>query len=74
MKLWDKTIGGNSFEDNVKVITTADGGYMMASWSSSDASIVKVSATGSIEWGNPLNGNNGAGVAGESPAFGVLVP
>jgi hypothetical protein len=40
MKLWDKTIGGNSFEDNVKVITTADGGYMMASWSSSDASIV----------------------------------
>lgn len=71
IKLWDKTIGGNSFEDNVKVITTADGGYMLGSWSYSNASgeksenskgsadywIVKLDASGNKQWDKTIGGS-----------------
>jgi hypothetical protein len=34
-KIWDKTFGGSSDDGGGKLIATADGGYVLASWSSS---------------------------------------
>jgi hypothetical protein len=71
IKLWDKTIGGNSFEDEVKVIPTSDGGYMMAGSSYSDASgdktenskggfdywVIKLNDSGVKQWDKTIGGN-----------------
>lgn len=37
-KVWDKTLGGSSVEAFPRAILTPDGGYLLAGWSSSDAS------------------------------------
>jgi hypothetical protein len=71
IKLWDKTIGGNSFEDEVKVIPTSDGGYMVAGSSYSDASgdktenskgsfdywVIKLNDSGVKQWDKTIGGN-----------------
>jgi hypothetical protein len=70
-KVWDKTIGGNSYEDKVKVIPTSDGGYMVAGSSSSDASgdksenskgsfdywLIKLNDSGVKQWDKTIGGN-----------------
>lgn len=70
-KLWDKTIGGNSYEDKVKVIPTSDGGYIVAGSSSSDASgnksenskgsydywVIKLNDAGVKQWDKTIGGN-----------------
>ncbi len=62
-KQWDKTIGGDSFDDLISAIPTADGGYLLEGMSSSSASgdksensddvdywIVKIDADGNKLW------------------------
>lgn len=70
-KLWDKTIGGNGYEYEVKVIPTSDGGYMVAGSSSSDASgdksenskgnldywLIKLNDSGTKQWDKTIGGN-----------------
>ncbi|WP_342084606.1 T9SS type A sorting domain-containing protein [Dyadobacter sp. OTU695] len=70
-KLWDKTIGGNGYEYQVKVIPTSDGGYMVAGSSSSDASgdksenskgnldywLIKLNDSGVKQWDKTIGGN-----------------
>ena len=62
--LWDKTIGGNSFETLQEVIPTSDGGFLLGGYSYSDASgdktansngdndmwLVKIDANGNKLW------------------------
>lgn len=75
VKQWDKTIGGNSADFLADVRQTPDGGYILAGSSQSglsgdktkgslsqDAWIVKLSASGSIEWDNTLGGSDGESV------------
>ena len=71
-KLWDKTIGGNGYEDEVKVMTTSDGGYILGGSSASNASgqksenskggtdywIVKLSSSGVKQWDKTIGGNS----------------
>lgn len=72
IKQWDKTIGGNGADFLADIRQTSDGGYILAGSSQSglsgdkskgslnhDAWIVKLSASGSIEWDNTLGGNDG---------------
>lgn len=70
-KLWDKTIGGNGYEYEVKVIPTSDGGFMVAGSSSSDASgdksenskgnldywLIKLNDSGIKQWDKTIGGN-----------------
>ena len=70
-KVWDKTIGGNGYEYQVKVIPTSDGGYMVAGSSSSNASgdksenskgnldywIIKINDSGIKQWDKTIGGN-----------------
>lgn len=75
IKQWDKTIGGNGADFLADVRQTSDGGYILAGSSQSglsgdktkgslsqDAWIVKLSASGSIEWDNTLGGSDGESV------------
>ncbi|SDG36681.1 Por secretion system C-terminal sorting domain-containing protein [Dyadobacter soli] len=75
VKQWDKTIGGNGADFLSDIRQTFDGGYILAGTSQSglsgdkskgslspDAWIVKLSASGSIEWDNTLGGNDGDNV------------
>ncbi len=69
---WQKTIGGNSTEGLFKVIQTTDGGYMLAGYSASGISgektdtsrgyedywIVKITATGNIQWDKTYGGDS----------------
>ncbi|HNI43322.1 MAG TPA: PKD domain-containing protein, partial [Chitinophagales bacterium] len=68
---WQNTIGGN-YEDYLESIEqTADGGYILGGYSSSGISgdkteisqsgdywVVKLAATGTIEWQNTIGGSN----------------
>ncbi len=68
---WQNTIGGNYPDILSSVIQTADGGYLLGGWSYSDNSgdktegslgyfdywIVKINASGNIEWQNTIGGN-----------------
>lgn len=70
-KLWDKSIGGNSYEDEVKVIPTSDGGYIVGGTSPSDASgdksenskgsfdywVIKLNASGVKQWDKTIGGD-----------------
>ncbi|OJV15179.1 MAG: hypothetical protein BGO21_04840 [Dyadobacter sp. 50-39] len=70
-KVWDKTIGGNGYEYQVKVIPTSDGGYMVAGSSSSNASgdksenskgnldywLIKINDSGIKQWDKTIGGN-----------------
>ena len=69
--LWQKTIGGNAGDYSVAFEPTSDGGYIMGGYSSSNASgdktensnggtdiwIVKINATGNIQWQNTIGGS-----------------
>lgn len=75
VKQWDKTLGGNSADYLYDFQQTTDGGYILAGYSASNASvdknenvsggadawIVKLSATGSVEWENTLGGDSSDG-------------
>src|SRR6185436_20058437 len=70
--IWQNTIGGNSTEAARSVQQTADGGYILGGITSSDISgdktencngsddyyIVKIDASGNIQWQNTIGGNN----------------
>lgn len=66
---WQKTLGGQSFDDGRSVIQTSDGGYIIAASSNSidgdpienkgheDFWIIKLSASGSILWNKVYGGS-----------------
>jgi len=61
---WQKTYGGNALELVSSIQQTADGGYIVASWTSSfgagstDFWILKLSSTGDVEWQKTYGGND----------------
>jgi len=69
---WDKTIGGNSDDVLRSLQQTTDGGYVLGGWSSSDISgdktenstglsdcwVVKLDASGTVQWDNTIGGNS----------------
>jgi len=71
---WQNTIGGNDVDNLYCIQQTSDGGYILGGSSSSDISgdkteaafglnsvdywVVKVNATGTIEWQNTIGGND----------------
>ncbi len=71
--VWENTIGGSSTEELKSVRQTSDGGYILGGWSHSDISgdktednivefsadywIVKLDASGNIEWQNTIGGS-----------------
>ncbi len=69
---WDKTIGGNNFDDPFSAKQTSDGGYIIGGYSDSDISgdktengrgefdfwLVKLNSVGIIEWQNTIGGDN----------------
>jgi hypothetical protein len=78
--LWDKTLGGNSYDDYPTAIQTTDGGFLIGGTSSSvisgnktenyvgfepfvsepneDYWVIKLNASGVIEWQNTIGGNS----------------
>ncbi|MDR6809464.1 hypothetical protein J2Y45_000217 [Dyadobacter sp. BE34] len=71
-KVWDKTIGGDSYEDGVKAIPTSDGGFIIGGYSFSNVSgeksendkglgdywVVKLDASGNKQWDKTIGGNS----------------
>lgn len=71
-KLWDKTIGGSSWEDEVTALPTIDGGYILGGSSISNASgnksennkgetdywVIKLDASGNKQWDKTIGGNS----------------
>lgn len=69
---WQNTIGGSSEDDLYSLQQTADGGYILGGYSNSTLSgdktensqgyydywVVKLDATGNIQWQNTIGGNN----------------
>lgn len=69
---WQNTIGGNYFDELSSLEQTADGGYIIGGSSSSDISgdkienssggwdywVVKLDATGTLQWQNTIGGND----------------
>jgi len=69
---WDKTLGGNGFDELDVILQTADGGYILGGSSSSDKSIdktensrgiydywiVKLDTDGNIQWDKTIGGND----------------
>jgi hypothetical protein len=68
---WQRTLGGNSLDYLFAISPCIDGGFYVAGWTSSisgeivssngdaDCLVVKLSATGSIEWTRTLGGSEG---------------
>jgi PKD repeat protein len=70
-KVWDKTIGGGSFEMDPSVVAAADGGFVIAGWSESNISgdktensrgdhdywIVKLNSSGTKVWDRTFGGS-----------------
>ncbi|QQR96328.1 MAG: T9SS type A sorting domain-containing protein [Bacteroidota bacterium] len=68
---WQNTIGGNSWDELESLEQTTDGGYMLGGYSYSDISgdktencqgnhdywVVKLDASGNIQWQNTIGGN-----------------
>jgi hypothetical protein len=89
VKEWDKTLGGTNDEFFYSIITTKDGGYLMAASSRSPASgdisqqpigdfdewVVKLDAVGNIQWEKRYGGsaNNGPGDLVQCPDGGYLL-
>ena len=73
---WQNTIGGSSFDALYSIQQTADGGYILGGYSLSNISgnktenslgqsdywIVKLNATGTIQWQNTIGGNGPDGL------------
>ncbi len=73
---WQNTIGGSDYEDLQSVRQTADGGYILGGFSLSNISgdktenslgsadywVVKLDATGLIQWQNTIGGDTGDGI------------
>jgi len=73
---WQNTIGGNGIEHLLSLQQTADGGYILGGVSASNSSgdktencwgpldgwVVKLSATGVIQWQNTIGGNAWDGI------------
>lgn len=69
-KTWQKALGGTGYDVANSVITTSDGGYVMAGYANSndgdvkgnhgasDAWVVKLNASGNIVWQKALGGTN----------------
>lgn len=71
-KQWDKTFGGSNYDYLYSVQQTADGGYILGGYSSSDAGgdksenskgyddywVVKIDANGVKQWDKTLGGSN----------------
>jgi len=71
-KIWDKTYGGNYDDDLQSVQQTADGGYILGGYSTSNKSgnkseankgssdywVIKLDATGNKQWDKTLGGDN----------------
>jgi hypothetical protein len=69
---WDKTIGGSGYDDLGIVQQTADGGYVVGGYSTSNVSgdktenrigiidywIVKLNSSGNIQWDNTVGANS----------------
>jgi PKD repeat protein len=69
---WQNTIGGSSYDELQSIQQTTDGGYILGGYSYSGISgdkteanqggfdywVVKLSATGTIEWQNTIGGSN----------------
>ena len=72
---WQKSFGGSNYDEASYVQLTTDGGYIVAVYSESDDGdvtghhggfdywIVKLDASGTIEWQKSLGGSNGDGVS-----------
>lgn len=74
---WDKTIGGNMYESPSALQKTSDGGYIVGGSSPSGISgdktqaskgaydywIVKLNASGNIQWDKTIGGNSGEGLS-----------
>jgi hypothetical protein len=70
-KVWDKTIGGSNWDQAAAIITTSDGGYLVAGYSYSGISgdktevnkgirdywVVKLNSSGQIVWDKTLGGS-----------------
>lgn len=68
---WDKTVGGNKTDIGQAIIQSLDGGYVVGGYSESEISgdksenpigftdywVVKLSATGELEWENTIGGS-----------------
>ncbi len=68
---WQNTIGGNGYEELYSIKETGDGGYILGGFSESDISgdktenslgdydywVVKLNASGAIQWQNTIGGN-----------------
>jgi len=88
--LWSKTIGGTDIDFANSIIQTTDGGYAVAGYTlsfgagSADAYIVKLDASGTLQWSRTVGGtdidlafsiiqttDNGYAVAGLTSSFGA---
>lgn len=70
---WNKTLGGSAIEQAYSILQSADGGYILAGYTNSsdgdvsrtdtsfnfDVWVVKLHATGTIEWEKVFGGANG---------------
>lgn len=62
--LWQKTFGGNDFDEAKSVKCTKDGGYILAGWTSSygngdsDYYVIKVDKDGKVLWQKIYGGNS----------------
>jgi hypothetical protein len=77
--IWQKTIGGSGFDELTAALLSQDGGFLLAGLSYSNASgektensrgfrdywIVKIDASGDIEWDKTIGGS------GDDPLFGA---
>ena len=68
---WDKTIGGDDWDNLWSIITTSDGNYLLTGWSSSHSGditqpvygiisywILKIDANGNILWDQTIGGSH----------------
>ncbi|MBU0529654.1 T9SS type A sorting domain-containing protein [bacterium] len=69
--IWDKTIGGDNYDELQSIQQTADGGYILGGYSQSDISgdkteacqgssdywVIKLDGVGNILWQNTIGGN-----------------
>lgn len=62
--LWQKTFGGDDFDEATSVKCTKDGGYIVAGWTSSfgnsgsDCYVIKVDKNGKVLWQKTYGGNS----------------